>query len=174
MSLHFFELRKVPSGELDPKDMLHLWLWLLKATTEEEEPARLKALEVPVVEQVINAYTRITSDAEFREIKRQRELARHNEASALNTRERKTRKTNACGHRLRSSKRSRAVDHGVPSQQIRKLPPLEQRMFHAIETVATLPDCQLSVRFRSCESKAYDMGDFRARHEAFTCPTQQA
>ena len=32
--------------------------------------------------QVIDAYTRITADAEFREIGRQRELARHNEASA--------------------------------------------------------------------------------------------
>jgi len=43
------------------------------------------------VEQVINAYTRITADAEFREIERQRELAWHNEASALKTRERKER-----------------------------------------------------------------------------------
>ena len=39
-------------------------------------------------EQVINAYTKITSDAEFREIERQLELARNNEASALNTKER--------------------------------------------------------------------------------------
>ena len=42
-----------------------------------------------MVEQVINAYTQITSDAEFREIERQRQLASHNEASALNARERK-------------------------------------------------------------------------------------
>jgi len=41
-----------------------------------------RPLEVPVVEQVINAYTRITADAEFREIERQWELAQHNEASA--------------------------------------------------------------------------------------------
>ena len=87
MSLHFFELGKVPSGELDPKDMLRLWLWLFKATTE-EELARLKALGVPVVEQVINAYTQVAGSAEFREIERQRQLARNNEASALNTRER--------------------------------------------------------------------------------------
>ena len=90
MSLHFFELRKVPSRELDPKDMLRLWLWLFKATTE-EELKRLKALGVPIVEQVINAYTQVAGSAEFREIERQRELARHNEASALKTRERKTR-----------------------------------------------------------------------------------
>jgi predicted transposase/invertase (TIGR01784 family) len=90
MSLHFFELGKVPSGDLDPGDMLRLWLWLFKATTE-EELARLKALEVPVVEQVINAYTQITSDAEFREIERQRQLASHNEASALKTRARQAR-----------------------------------------------------------------------------------
>ena len=40
-------------------------------------------------------------------------------------------------------------------------------MFHAIETVATLPDYQLSVLFRSGESKVYDMGNLMARHEAF-------
>jgi len=90
MSLHFFELRKVPSGELDPKDMLLLWLWLFKATTE-EELERLKALEVPVVAQVIDAYTQVAGSAEFREIERQRALARHNEASALATMARKTR-----------------------------------------------------------------------------------
>jgi len=44
-----------------------------------------------VVEQVINAYTQITSDAEFREIERQRQLASHNEASALKTRARQAR-----------------------------------------------------------------------------------
>ena len=44
-----------------------------------------------MVEQVINAYTQITSDAEFREIERQRQLASHNEASALKTRARQAR-----------------------------------------------------------------------------------
>ena len=41
-------------------------------------------------------------------------------------------------------------------------------MFHAIETVATLPDYQLFVLFRSGESKVYDMSDLMARHEAFS------
>ncbi|MCL2191540.1 MAG: DUF2442 domain-containing protein [Treponema sp.] len=40
-------------------------------------------------------------------------------------------------------------------------------MFHAIETVATLPDYQLSVLFRSGENKVYDMGDLMAKNEAF-------
>ena len=40
-------------------------------------------------------------------------------------------------------------------------------MFHAIETVATLPGYKLSVLFRSGESKVYDMDNLMARHEAF-------
>jgi len=90
MSLHFFELRKVPAMELDGMDMLCLWLLLFKANTE-EELERLRGLGVPIVGQVIDAYTRVASSAEFREIERQRELARHNEATALKNAERKER-----------------------------------------------------------------------------------
>ena|GEM_PF-1663575 len=47
--------------------------------------------KVPVVGQVIDAYTQVAGSAEFREIERQRALAQHNEASALATMARKTR-----------------------------------------------------------------------------------
>jgi len=43
----------------------------------------LKKCEVPVMEQAIQAYHKITADSEFRERERLHELARHNEATAL-------------------------------------------------------------------------------------------
>jgi hypothetical protein len=42
----------------------------------------IKAMEVPEMEQAINAYRKITATAEFRELERMRSYARHNEASA--------------------------------------------------------------------------------------------
>jgi predicted transposase/invertase (TIGR01784 family) len=70
-------------------------LTLFKANTE-EELAKIKSMEVPVMEQAIKAYhqegnlhpagsveVQITADPEFRELERMREIARHNEASAL-------------------------------------------------------------------------------------------
>jgi hypothetical protein len=59
-----------------------LWLTLFKANTE-EELTKIKLMEVPVMEQAIRAYHQITADSEFREAERLREMARHNEASAL-------------------------------------------------------------------------------------------
>jgi len=82
MSLHFFELQKLPEAPLTTNDKLLLWLSLFKAETE-EELAQIKDLEVPVMEQAINAYQKITVAPEFREKERLRSLARHNEASAL-------------------------------------------------------------------------------------------
>ena len=82
MSLHFFELRKLPQGRLSAADRLLLWLSLFKVDTE-EELAKIIELEDPVMEQVINAYQKITVTPEFRERERQRSLARHNEAAAL-------------------------------------------------------------------------------------------
>jgi len=82
MSLHFFELRKLPANQLSAADNLLLWLSLFKAETE-EELEKINALEVPVMVQAINAYKKITVDPDFRELERQRSIARHNETTAL-------------------------------------------------------------------------------------------
>jgi predicted transposase/invertase (TIGR01784 family) len=79
--LHFFELPKIPRT-INANDMLLLWLSLFKAQTE-EELQKIAALEVPVMNQAINAYNRITVSAEFLEKERLREKARHDEAQAL-------------------------------------------------------------------------------------------
>jgi predicted transposase/invertase (TIGR01784 family) len=81
MSLHFFELPKVPAG-LNGNDKLLLWLSLFKAETA-EELAGIKALEVPVMDEAIKAYETIAVSPEFRELERARSYARHNEAAAL-------------------------------------------------------------------------------------------
>lgn len=81
MSLHFFELNKLP-GDINADNMQQLWLALFRAETN-EELEKIKAMEVPVMNQAIQAYHQITVDSEFREKERLRSLARHNEASAL-------------------------------------------------------------------------------------------
>jgi predicted transposase/invertase (TIGR01784 family) len=81
MVLHYFEVRKLPR-EVDVKHELPLLLSLFRAKTE-EELKQLERLGVPVVTQAIEAYREITVSPEFRELERLRELARHNEASAL-------------------------------------------------------------------------------------------
>jgi len=81
MSLYFFELNKLPQ-EVTADNMRLLWLSLFRADTE-EELAKIESMEVPAMEQAIQAYHQITADSEFREMERLREMARHNEASAL-------------------------------------------------------------------------------------------
>ena len=81
MGLYFYELCKLPK-EVTAGDMRLLWLALFKADTE-EELAKIEAMEVPAMEEAIQAYHQITVDSEFRERQRLYELARHNEASAL-------------------------------------------------------------------------------------------
>jgi len=81
MSLHFFELQKLPTN-VSSDNMLLLWLSLFKADTE-EELEKIKAMEVPVMKQAINAYHRITVSPEFKELEKMRSIARHNEAAAL-------------------------------------------------------------------------------------------
>jgi len=81
MGLYFFELNKLPE-EIRAGDMRLMWLWLFRADTE-EELAKIGSMEVPVMEQAIQAYHQITASSEFRELERLRELARHNEAAAL-------------------------------------------------------------------------------------------
>jgi len=81
MSLHFFELKKLPE-KINANNMLLLWLSLFKAETK-EELSSIESLEVPIMNQAINAYHNITATPEFREMERLRSLARHNEAAAL-------------------------------------------------------------------------------------------
>jgi predicted transposase/invertase (TIGR01784 family) len=81
MSLHFFELEKVPE-KINANNMLLLWLALFRAETE-EELKEIESMEVPVMNQAINAYHQITVTPEFREMERLRSIARHNEAAAL-------------------------------------------------------------------------------------------
>ena len=79
--LHYYELPKLPEEMTEYND-LNIWLMLFKAKTVEEFK-RLEELEVPFVEQAIQAYNNITATNEFKELERIRALARHNEASAL-------------------------------------------------------------------------------------------
>lgn len=81
MGLHFFELPKLPD-DVDESNMLLLWLSLFKADTE-EDLAKIKAMEVPVMSQAIDAYYTITASSQFREMERLRAKARHDEAQAL-------------------------------------------------------------------------------------------
>ncbi len=81
MGFHFFELPKLPD-KVDGKDMLLLWLSLFKADTE-EELEKIKEMEVPSMNQAIDAYYTITASSEFREKERLRAKARHDEAQAL-------------------------------------------------------------------------------------------
>ena len=59
-----------------------LWLALFNANTE-EDLKKIQAMEVPEMNQAINAYYTITASPEFREAERLREKARHDEAQAL-------------------------------------------------------------------------------------------
>jgi len=81
MGFRFFELTKLPD-DINGKDSLLLWLSLFKADTE-EDLEKIRAMEVPEMEQAINAYYTITASSEFRELERLREKARHDEAQAL-------------------------------------------------------------------------------------------
>jgi predicted transposase/invertase (TIGR01784 family) len=81
MSLHFFELPKVPKAT-GTEDELGLWLTLFKATTVEELD-RIEKLEVPVMKEAISEYRSVTATDEFKELERQRHFAKHNRLSAL-------------------------------------------------------------------------------------------
>jgi predicted transposase/invertase (TIGR01784 family) len=81
MAFYFFELPKLPV-DISRNNMLLLWLSLFKAETE-EVLEKIKAMEVPVMNQAINAYYTITASSEFREKERLRAKARHDEAQAL-------------------------------------------------------------------------------------------
>jgi len=87
MSLHYFELTKLPQS-FSAEDKLELWLSLFAAKTE-EDLAKIEALEVPEMSQAIGAYRDVVIAPAFKEAERLRSLARHNEASALYNAERK-------------------------------------------------------------------------------------
>ncbi len=81
LGLHFYELPKLPA-DISNRDMLLLWLSLFKAETV-EELEKIRELEVPTMNQAINAYYSISTSSEFREVERLRAKARHDEAQAL-------------------------------------------------------------------------------------------
>ena len=84
---HFYELKKLPplAREDKPKE---LWLRLFKAKTE-EDLENIKALEVPIMTQAIEAFGGVATSREFRELERMRSKARHDEAQAIYTAERR-------------------------------------------------------------------------------------
>jgi predicted transposase/invertase (TIGR01784 family) len=82
----YFELSKLPplvAGD----DELKLWLALFNATTE-EELIKLKNIGGNIMEQAVEAYRRVSTSNEFKELERLRALARNNEATALANAER--------------------------------------------------------------------------------------
>jgi len=91
MSLHYFELPKLPKlpEKAGKADSLLLWLSLFGSKTE-EDVLKIQKMEVPVMEQVIEAYRRVSASDELKEIERLRSRARHNEASALGNARRET------------------------------------------------------------------------------------
>ena len=87
MSLHYFELPKLPKT-VGADDHLMYWLLLFKAKTE-EELIKIEEKGGPIMAQAIEAYRHVSASNEFKELERIRKLARHNEASALANAERK-------------------------------------------------------------------------------------
>jgi flagellar biosynthesis/type III secretory pathway protein FliH len=81
MSLQYYELPKLPQT-VSTNDALQLWLKLFDADTE-EELQKIEKMEVPVMQEAINAYRSVTATKEFKVLERMRSDARRNEASAL-------------------------------------------------------------------------------------------
>ena len=81
MGLHYFELPKLPE-EVGPDEGLKLWLSLFKAETE-EELSKLNEMGVPVIQETIGAYRKLSATEEFRELERMRHFAEANRASSI-------------------------------------------------------------------------------------------
>ncbi|MDR0948482.1 MAG: Rpn family recombination-promoting nuclease/putative transposase [Lachnospiraceae bacterium] len=79
--LHYYELPKLPDL-IDGDDELKFWLALFKARTEEDLNRILK-MEVPIMNEAIDAYRTVSTSQELYEIERFRDRTRRNEASAL-------------------------------------------------------------------------------------------
>lgn len=117
MGFQFFELTKLPD-EIDEKDSLLLWLSLFKANTE-EELEKIRAMEVPEMEEAINAYYTITASSEFREIERLRAKARHDEAQALHHARQEGRQEGISERNIEIVRN--ALQVGMPIEDIAKL-----------------------------------------------------
>lgn len=117
MGFQFFELTKLP-GNIDEKDSLLLWLSLFKANTE-EELEKIRAMEVPEMEEAINAYYTITASSEFREIERLRAKARHDEAQALHHARQEGRQEGISERNIEIVRN--ALQMGMPIEDIAKL-----------------------------------------------------
>jgi predicted transposase/invertase (TIGR01784 family) len=89
MCLHYFELPKIPKN-VSKNDGLLLWLSLFGSETE-EDIQKIQNMEVPIMEQVIEAYRHVSASDELRELERMRERARYNEAAALGNARREAR-----------------------------------------------------------------------------------
>jgi len=81
MCLHYYELPKLPDTT-NINNTQELWLKLFKAETE-EEIHEIEALEVPIMSEAVEAYRRVLTSSELREIERVRSKARHDEAQAM-------------------------------------------------------------------------------------------
>jgi predicted transposase/invertase (TIGR01784 family) len=88
--MHYFELSKLPKS-VSRDDELKLWLSLFKAETE-EELKELEAMEVPEMNQAIEAYHQVTATDEFKYIERMRRDALNIHASAIGHARREERK----------------------------------------------------------------------------------
>lgn len=124
MGLHFYELTKLPE-RVDEQDLLGLWLSLFRAETE-EDLEKIKALEVPVMNQAIDAYYTITASPEFRERERLRAKARHDEAQALLHAEQKGRQEGKFDVAIKLKEMGMSVDEifratGLPYAELERL-----------------------------------------------------
>ena len=81
MVMMYYELTKLPK-RLDPNNLLELLLHLFAADTE-ADLAKIKKLEVSIMQEAIKAYQTVSNSAEFRELDRMLAKARHDEAQAL-------------------------------------------------------------------------------------------
>jgi len=79
--LHFFELKKLPEV-IEGNESKELWLSLFRAETE-EDLAKIEALGVSVMVEMVQAYRHVAASDEFKEKERMRSKARHDEAQAL-------------------------------------------------------------------------------------------
>jgi predicted transposase/invertase (TIGR01784 family) len=84
MSLHYFELTKLPEIEkLDVGDGKNLWLALFSANTD-EEMSKVEKIGGDIMAQAVAAYKSVVASDDLKEIERLRELAEFNERSARN------------------------------------------------------------------------------------------
>jgi len=85
--LLFYELKKLPPPA-STDSVRDLWLKLFKAKTE-EDLIKIEEMGVPIMSEAIRAYRHVAASPEFRELERMRSKARHDEAQALKSAERR-------------------------------------------------------------------------------------